>query len=275
MNTKTSVTAPKQQSGKSAFSDLFAALAIVFAIAAGILIFVFILKDPANFKGGDPVKGHPENMLGTIAKGGVIVPILIAVNITIILIVIERFITLTQANGSGNTSKFLRDVRNSIGSNNFDQAVSLCDKRKGSLANVVRSGITRYALVAKDANLNKDEKSEAIQKELEEATGLELPMLSKNLVIISTCASIGTLIGLIGTVIGMIKSFSALAKEGTPDTVALSTGISEALINTALGIIASTVAIVFYNYFSNRIDGMTYTMDEAGYSIISDFKSKH
>lgn len=275
MNTKTSVSAPKNETGKSNFSSWFAALAIVFAILAGFLIYYLILRDPHNFKGGDPEKGHPENFLGTVAKGGVIVPILLSVLITIILMVIERFITLMQANGRGNTSTFLRQVRNYMGNNNYQEAISLCDKRKGSLASVIRGGLTRYMMVSKDANMTKDEKAEAIQKELEESTSLELPMLSKNLVVISTCASIGTLIGLIGTVVGMIRAFSALAKEGTPDTVQLSTGISEALINTALGIIASTIAIIFYNFFSNRIDGMTYTMDEAGYSIISDFKSKH
>jgi biopolymer transport protein ExbB len=102
-----------------------------------------------------------------------------------------------------------------------------------------------------------------------------LPMLSKNLVIITTCASIGTLIGLIGTVFGMIRAFAALANSGTPDTAALATGISEALINTAFGIIGSTLAIISYNYFSNRIDTMTHSMDEAGYSIISNFQANH
>jgi biopolymer transport protein ExbB len=100
-------------------------------------------------------------------------------------------------------------------------------------------------------------------------------MLSKNLVIISTCASIGTLVGLIGTVVGMIRAFSALSAQGAPDTAALATGISEALINTALGIIASTIAIVMYNYFSSKIDSMTYSMDEASYSIVQNFHANN
>jgi len=118
-------------------------------------------------------------------------------------------------------------------------------------------------------------KKASIEKELEEATGLELPMMSKNLVIVSTMASIGTLVGLIGTVLGMIKAFAALANAGAPDTAALATGISEALVNTAFGIIGSTLAIISYNYFSNRIDTMTHAMDEASYSIISNFQSTH
>jgi biopolymer transport protein ExbB len=77
--------------------------------------------------------------------------------------------------------------------------------------------------------------------------------------------------GLLGTVLGMIKAFAALATAGAPDAVALANGISEALINTALGIGTSALAIILYNYFTNRIDSLTYNIDEAGYSIVQTF----
>jgi biopolymer transport protein ExbB len=87
--------------------------------------------------------------------------------------------------------------------------------------------------------------------------------------------SVATLLGLIGTVLGMIKAFSALATSGAPDAVALANGISEALINTALGISTSTIATVMYNYFTSQIDEMTYRIDEAGFSIVQTFNEKH
>ena len=130
-------------------------------------------------------------------------------------------------------------------------------------------------MVENDNTMDKESKIVAIQKELEEATSLELPMLSKNLVIISTCASIATLLGLIGTVLGMIKAFSALAQAGAPDATALATGISEALINTAFGITGSAIAIIMYNYFSTKIDALTYSIDEAGFTIVQTFASKN
>ena len=123
--------------------------------------------------------------------------------------------------------------------------------------------------------LEKDQKILAIQKEIEEATSLELPMLEKNLVILATFASVATLMGLLGTVLGMIRAFSAIATAGAPDAVALSTGISEALINTALGIGTSALAIISYNYFTTKIDGLTYGIDEAGFSIAQSFAAKH
>jgi biopolymer transport protein ExbB len=120
--------------------------------------------------------------------------------------------------------------------------------------------------------MTKEQKVESLKKELEEATSLELPMLSKNLVVISTCASIATLIGLIGTVMGMIRSFAAMS-QGAPDTAQLATGISEALINTFFGIAGSTIAIIMYNFFSTKIDSMTYSIDEASFALLQEFSA--
>jgi len=149
----------------------------------------------------------------------------------------------------------------------------LVTSKKVSLANVVHEGLSKYQFVKSDSSLDKEAKVHAIQKALEEATSMELPMLSKNMVVISTMASIGTLAGLIGTVVGMIRAFAALANAGAPDTSALATGISEALVNTLVGILTSAFAIIFYNLFSNRVDQITYAMDEAGFSIIQDFQA--
>jgi biopolymer transport protein ExbB len=114
----------------------------------------------------------------------------------------------------------------------------------------------------------------SIKKAIEEATSLEMPVLEKHLTIIATIVSIATLVGLIGTVIGMIKAFSALGASGQPDAQKLSIGISEALVNTVSGITTSTIATVAYNYFTSRIDDMTYRIDEAGISIVETFNEK-
>jgi biopolymer transport protein ExbB len=187
---------------------------------------------------------------------------------------LERFITLAAANGKGNAEKFVRSMQGMLTKGDFDGAIKACDVQQGSLANVVKSGLVRYKSVTGNDNLSRDEKKAAIEKELEEATGLELPMMSKNLVIVSTMASIGTLVGLIGTVLGMIRAFAALANAGAPDANALAIGISEALINTALGITGSCIAIIFYNMFTTQIDRITYGIDEANFSILQTFAAK-
>jgi biopolymer transport protein ExbB len=99
-------------------------------------------------------------------------------------------------------------------------------------------------------------------------------MLEKNLVFLSTIASVATLLGLLGTVLGMIASFAALASEGGGGAAAeLSRGISEALYNTALGIGTSAIAIIMYNIFTTKIDHITYGIDESGFTLTQSFAS--
>ncbi len=129
--------------------------------------------------------------------------------------------------------------------------------------------------MAADKDTDKEKRILTIQKAFSEASALEMPMMEKNLTIISTIVSVATLLGLIGTVLGMIGAFSAMATSGAPDAVALSNGISEALINTLLGIGTSTIATVVYNYFTSEIDGMKYSVEEVGYSIVQTFAAKH
>jgi biopolymer transport protein ExbB len=226
------------------FPLAISALAIVICILIGVFIFKTILGSPSNFEGGDPERGHPINMMGTMYKGGFIVPILIGFLLTVITFAVERFITIMKATGKGSTDKFVEKIKALVAAHDFEAALAECDKQKGSLANVVHEGIMKYQFVENDSSMDKEAKVHAIQKSLEEATALELPMLSKNMVVISTMASIGTLAGLIGTVVGMIRAFSALSAAGAPDTSALATGISEALVNTLVGILTSAFELI-------------------------------
>ena len=209
-------------------------------------------------------------------KGGTMVPILMANFLLVIAVFIERIFTITAASGKGSIPNFVKKVQSFLSGDNVASAIAECDKQRGSVANVVKAGLEKYQEMATTTEaLDRDQKVLAISKEIEEATSLEMPMLERNLVILATISSIATLLGLLGTVIGMIKAFSALATAGAPDAVALSSGISEALINTALGIGTSAFAIIFYNFFTTRIDGMTYAIDEAGFSIAQTFAAKH
>lgn len=261
---------------KGGFKALFAAIVIPVAIVVSILLYLFVLGNPANFEGGDP-NGHPlpGNFLGIVYKGGYIVPILMSLLFMSIIFSIERFLTITKASGKGSMDNFIRKVQMQLTAGNIDGAAAECDKQQGSVANVIKSGLIKYRDMEKETGMDREQKVLAIQKEIEEATSLEMPMLEKNLIIIATLVTIGTLIGLLGTVIGMIKAFSAMATAGAPDSVALANGISEALINTALGILTSTVAVIAYNFFTNKIDKLTYSIDEAGFSIIQTFASSH
>ena len=262
----------KATSLRSVLQSVFGTGAILIALAISIYLFINVMGNPVNFEGGNP-KGHPiqGNYLGIIYKGGYIVPLLMTCVITLIIFAIERLITLSRAKGRGRLNTFVFKLQGLLSEDKIEEAVGACDKQRGSLANVIRAGLVRYRDLQKDRELEKDQKILSIQKSLEEANALEMPMLSRNMVIFSTLAPASVLIGLLGTVLGMIRAFAALAQAGAPDALALSTGISEALINTAFGIAGSVIAILLYNYFSTKIDSYTFKIDEAGFSLTQTF----
>lgn len=265
-----------QTKSGSGIQGMLAMIVIPATLVIAIIIYKFIMGNPSNFQDNNPnLNPLPGNFLGIIYKGGMIVPLLMCLLMIVITFVIERFITIGKSKGTGSIDGFIGRMRIALSKGDIDEAAKECDRQKGSIAAVVNAGIKSYRQMEGDKALDKEHKVANIQKEIEEATTLELPMLSKNLIIISTIASIATLMGLLGTVIGMIRAFAALAQAGSPDAVALATGISEALINTGLGIATSAIAIIFYNYFTNKIDAITYGIDEAGYSIVQTFTARN
>jgi biopolymer transport protein ExbB len=249
-----------------------AGLVILCCFVVAVLIFKFIFGNPANFLNNDP-NNHPDNLLGTIHKGGMVVPIIQTLLLTVLVLSVERFFAIFKAQGKGKIATFVANIKSALRAENIQEAKNLCDEQQGSVANVVNAALAKYEQMTADTNMAKEQKQIAIQKELEEATALELPTLEQNLPIIATMTTLGTLMGLLGTVIGMIKSFAALADGGTTDSIALSAGISEALVNTAFGIATAALAVISYNYFTTKIDGITHAIDEGGFSIVQTFAS--
>ena len=242
-------TAPKKEVSSNVRGIKSASLVILVCFILAVLFYLFVLGNPANFK--DTVnKEGPINLLGTVYKGGVVVPVLITCFLTVIVLCVERWIALAKAE-------------------------DLCRKQKGTVGAVVYATLQKYKEMDKDTLLSKEQKLAAIQGTLEEATSLEMPALQQNLPVLATLTTLGTLIGLFGTVLGMIKSFQALSASGAPDSTELSTGISEALVNTALGIATAALALIGYNFYTNKIDNMTYAIDELGFATVSTFSATH
>lgn len=245
-------------------------LVIVVCFVVAVLLFIFWFGAESHFE-----DGHPVDLWGTVYKGGVIVPILQTLLLTVIVLSVERWIALSSAKGKGNIAKFVAGVKACLKKNDIEGAQELCKKQKGSVAAVVSAALIRYKEMDMNTTLTKEQKVATLQKEVEEATALEMPALQQNLPIVATLTTLGTLVGLLGTVIGMIKSFQALAASGAPDSTELSTGISEALINTAFGIATGAFAVISYNFYTNKIDNLTYAIDEIGFSIVASFAATH
>ena len=226
---------------------LFLTIVSVVSLGISIVIFMFLPK--------------------YIKDGGPLVALLIMLSIMAVTLVFERLFTLTRARGKEPIPTFMRNVRKRIDAMDIEGAADLCAKQRGSLANVLRAGLDRYA-VLRNAPIDRAAKMQEVQKAMEEANMLEVPLLERNLIALATIASIATMVGLLGTVLGMIRSFSALGHTGSVDAVKLAIGISEALINTAGGLFVAIFAIVLYNVFVTMIDGFNYMMDEATLEVI-------
>lgn len=261
---------------KTSFKSLFSAAVIPVAFVISLFVFFKFLGDPSNFMGNNP-ENSPlvGNYYGIIYKGGILVPVLMTLLLTVLTFSIERFIAIRKGAGKGSVVEFVKKVKALLSANKISDAKSLCEEQRGSVANVVLAALVKYEQMEAEPAMSKDQKIVAIQKDVEESTALELPSLEQNLGILATTSSISTLLGLLGTVLGMIKAFAAMANAGAPDSTALATGISEALINTAFGIGTAAIAIIAYNVYTTKIDKLTHSIDEAGYSIVQSYAANH
>ena len=227
--------------------------------------------------GGIFASSPDGTLMHTMYKGGPLVVSLIALLIMLFGFIIERSITLYKvAAGKASVPAFFKKVVSSIQSNDYDGAIAACDKQKGTVANILRAGLERYNVVRNDNTMNAEKKISETQRAIEEANALEVPLLERNLIALSTIASIATMVGLLGTTIGMIRAFAATGKKtgGVINAEALATGISEALVNTAGGLSNAIIGIVAYNFFVNKVDAFNYTIDEASYEVVQLLKDK-
>ncbi len=251
----------------------FLTIVIIATLTIAVVIYLFVLGNPANFKDGEG-RQQPVNLLGTVYTGGVVVPILMTLTLMNITIIFERTFSLGKARGKQPLTAFLKRVQGALMAGKVDDAIKECDAQRGSAANIIRAGLERYKEVQDDASMNSEKKMAETKRAIEEASALETPLLERNLIALSTIASTATMFGLLGTTIGMIRAFAALATAGAPDAIQLSIGISEALINTALGLFAAIIGIIFYNFFVTRVDNFTYLIDEASFNVAEILSSK-
>lgn len=271
--------APKKSSGFTGIKSGFSVIIVCWIIAEALYVFGaghmsnFHAEGVTGFHFFQDQEFEPAGIIGTVYKGGFIVPLIWTQFIAVIALAIERAFAIRTANGKGNLGKFAAAVKSALKQGDIEKATDLCNKQQGSVANVVLAALTEYKK-QQGEDLELEKKVLAIQKTVEEATALEMPMMQENLPIIGTIVTLGTLTGLLGTVMGMIKSFSAMAGgEGGADSSALAIGISEALVNTASGIATGAAAVIAYNFFTNKIDRLTFAIDELGFTIVETFKT--
>ena len=211
-----------------------------------------------------------------VRAGGPLVGVLLYVFILLITYMIERFFTLTRSKGRVGMDEFMHTYMTHISEKSFDAAIADCDVQGGSAANILKASLQEVVKGSGDKATILKSPAET-RRIFEDAIARETPLLERNLIALTTIASIATMIGLLGTTIGMIRAFQAMAHAGAPDAIQLARGISEALFNTAGGLANAILGIIANNYFVNRVDRFTYEINEAVYDtmdILERFEKK-
>jgi biopolymer transport protein ExbB len=175
-------------------------------------------------------------------QGGAVMWILLVFSIIAVAVIIERALVLRAAKIKVN--EFLAKLRKALIVNrSIRDAIKICEQYRGPLASIMKAGLLKYG-----------EPKEDIEKTIETASLHEIGRLEKRLVFLSSTANVAPLLGFYGTVSGMIRSFEALAEQGLSNPAAVASGISEALVTTAAGLLVAIPTQLAYNYFMNSIN---------------------
>jgi len=196
-----------------------------------------------------------------LIKGGPVMFLLFALSVAAIAIIINRlrFYRSCRTDGPALISGVLKYIR----AGSPESAVTLCEEKPGPLAAVIKSGLSYYSEGA-------DVMEEAFQsQELK-----EMPLLESHLSTLSTIASVSTLLGFTGTVTGMIAAFNNIAQAGASSPAIVASGISQALLTTAAGLLIAVPTVIFVRYFENSVDGFVNEIDFATHELIRASKAR-
>jgi len=188
-------------------------------------------------------------------KGGNFMWWLLTVAVLGLVFIIERGITLSRA--KVNTRKLIGTVITTLRTEGVQAAAEECQKWRGPIAAILYSGLQKA-----------DRGDEAVEKAIGTAGVIEMSFLERGLVWVSSVANIAPLVGFLGTVSGMINAFEAIANSDQVNAKLVASGISEALITTATGLVIAIPATLGYNYFVSAIDRFTIEMEEAAMELI-------
>ncbi|MBA3066657.1 MotA/TolQ/ExbB proton channel family protein [bacterium] len=189
-----------------------------------------------------------------LIKGGPVMFLLAIFSIAAIAIIINRLRFYKSCNVDG--TDLINAVLKYIRAGSPESAVALCEEKQGPLAAVIKAGLSYYSSGA-------DIMEEAFQsQELK-----EMPLLEEHLSTLSTIASVSTLVGFTGTVTGMIKAFNNIAQAGASSPAIVASGISQALLTTAAGLLIAVPAVIFVRYFENRVDRFVNEIDFATHEL--------
>ena len=191
-------------------------------------------------------------------------------------VAIERIYTYNKAKEQSKlyapqVAKHLKDGR-------LKEAIALSqskDFRYSHLAKVVLAGLQEYQFQQdSQSGMGREDVLDTVRRSIQRATALTTSDLKKGVNTLATIGSTAPFVGLLGTVVGVINAFAGIGAQGSAGLGAVSAGISEALIETALGLIVAIPAVWLYNYFTGRLEYFNVEMDNSSSELVDYFIKK-
>ncbi len=180
-------------------------------------------------------------MLNYFLRGGIMMYPLFLASVLALAIVINKFRFLSRARI--NEKELMTKIKELVNQKMVEQAVALCENSKGLVVSILKAGLNQYGKGQK-----------AMEDAFEAQASEEVPFLESYLPALATIAAVSTLMGFTGTVIGMIRAFDSIATASATSPAIVASGISEALITTATGLLIAIPTLLFYRYFVHRVD---------------------
>ena len=194
-------------------------------------------------------------MLQYFFRGGIMMYPLLVISILIVAVIINRVFVFNRA--ETDEKRLMIRIKEFLDKKMPEGAIALCDRTSGPVAAILKAGLVEHA---------KGKKS--MEEAFETAALYEIPRLEKFLPMLSTMGSVSTLIGFTGTVLGMINAFNSIAKANISSPAIVASGVAEALITTATGLIIAIPAIVFYHYFIHKVDKLVIDIERCSKELI-------
>ncbi len=217
---------------------------------------------------------HMWEQMGFIAKA--VAFILVVMSMWSFGVAIERYYTFSQAKKQ--SKLYAPQVAKHLKDNRLKDALAVSQSKPyqySHLAKVVLAGLQEYQFqLDSGANLTRDDMVDTVRRAIQRATALTANDLKKGIPALATIGATAPFVGLLGMVVGVINAFAGIGSTGSAGLGAVSAGISEALIETALGLVVAIPAVWLYNYFSGSLEYFNVEMDNSSSELVDFFIKK-
>ena len=212
---------------------------------------------PELVQAAEPSMPRQWEVLSIIEKGGIMMYPILFCSVMILGIGIERAYNLRRKNIID--TEFLKNVRNHWNWKDVHLGLQMCNSYDNALSRILKTGLLRFG-----------GKLDEVERAIEGAGQHEASLMSSNLRVLGAVANITPMMGLLGTVFGMIKAFNVISQSGTGNPGLVASGISEALITTATGMVVGIPALALYHFFRGKIDRYVFEMEEISFQLIEE-----